>query len=77
MIGNLFDWLRNRQEPAPVPEALWQAVVAALPFLAALSDEEQVRLRSLAEDFLAEKEFTAAGGLELSDAICVSIAAQG
>jgi Mlc titration factor MtfA (ptsG expression regulator) len=77
MIGKLFGWLRNRQEPAPVPEALWQAVVAALPFLAALSDEEQVRLRSLAEDFLAEKEFTAAGGLELSDAICVSIAAQG
>jgi Mlc titration factor MtfA (ptsG expression regulator) len=34
-------------------------------------------LRRLAEEFLAEKEFTAAGGLELSDAICVSIAAQG
>jgi hypothetical protein len=77
MIGRLFDWLRNRQEPAPVPDALWQAVVSALPFLAALSGEEQARLRSLAEDFLAEKEFTAAGGLELSDAICVSIAAQG
>jgi Mlc titration factor MtfA (ptsG expression regulator) len=48
---------------------------AALPRRA--HDDEQLRLRALAEDFLAEKEFTAAGGLELSDAICVSIAAQG
>lgn len=77
MIGKLLGWLRNRQEPAPLPDALWQSVVAALPFLAALSDEEQRRLRRLAEDFLAEKEFTAAGGLGLSDEICVSIAAQG
>ena len=77
MIGKLHGWLRNRQEPAPVPDALWQSVVLARPFLAALSDDEQGRLRRLAEDFLAEKEFTAAGGLRLSDEICVSIAAQG
>ena len=77
MISRLFGWLRNRQQPASVPDTLWQAIVVELPFLAALSDEEQVRLRFLAEHFLAQKEFTAAGGLELSDAICVSIAAQG
>ena len=77
MIGRLFDWLRNRREPSPVPDALWQAVVSALPFLAALTGEEQVRLRRLAEDFLAEKEFAAAAWLELSDEICLSIAAQG
>lgn len=35
------------------------------------------RLRALTEAFLAEKEFTSAGGLELTDAMCVSIAVQG
>ena len=77
MIGKLVGWLRHRQEPAHVPDALWQTVVSALPFLVSLSAEEQLRLRRLADDFLASKEFTAAGGLALSDAICVSIAAQG
>ena len=77
MIGRLLGWLRNRQEPAHVPDALWQSVLSVLPFLVSLSAEEQLRLRRLAEDFLASKEFTAAGGLALSDAICVSIAAQG
>jgi hypothetical protein len=56
---------------------LWQETLSALPFLDALTREEQCRLRGLVEDFLADKEFAAAGGLELSDAICVSIAAQG
>ncbi|HNC51342.1 MAG TPA: zinc-dependent peptidase [Accumulibacter sp.] len=77
MIGKLLGWLRGRREPAPIPDCLWQSVVSALPFLAALDDAEQNRLRHLAEDFLAEKEFAAAGGLTLSDEICVSIAAQG
>ena len=77
MIGKLLGWLRHRQKPATVPDPLWLSVISALPFLAALSESEQFRLRRLAEGFLAEKEFTAAGELELSDAICVSIAAQG
>lgn len=75
MIDKLLCWLRHRQ--APVPDALWNVVIAALPFLQALNKDEQLRLRRLAEGFLAEKEFTAVGELELSDAICVSIAAQG
>jgi Mlc titration factor MtfA (ptsG expression regulator) len=76
MIGNLLGWLRNRQEAGPVPEALWQIMLRRCRF-SPRSATTSRRLRSLAEDFLAEKEFTAAGGLELSDAICVSIAAQG
>lgn len=71
----LFDWLRRR--PATIPAALWQQTMACLPFLAALNDQEQKRLKALAERFLADKEFTAAGGLELNDGICVAIAAQG
>lgn len=76
MIGTLLDWLRGRRRPG-VPEALWHETIAGLPFLACLSAEEQADLLDLVERFLAEKEFTAAGGLELTDKLCVSIAAQG
>lgn len=76
MIGRLLDWLRGRRT-ARVPDDLWRQTVAGLPFLAVLSADEQAELRALVERFLAEKEFTAAGGLELDPAMCVSIAAQG
>ena len=76
-ISKLIDWLRGKHETTRLPDALWQEVLTALPFLGRLSDEEKARLRRLSEDFLAEKEFTSAGGLELTDAMCVSIAVQG
>lgn len=72
----LFDWLRGRK-PAPIPDDLWQRTLAARPFLASLAVDDKKRLKSLAEGFLAEKEFTAVGGLELTDEICTAIAAQG
>lgn len=72
----LFDWFR-RGKAAAIPEDVWQSTVSGLPFLAALDATDRQRLKALSEAFLAEKEFTAAGGLELNDAICVSIAAQG
>lgn len=76
-IGKLFNWLRGTREARPLPEALWQEAIARLHFLNRLSDEEKARLRQLSEAFLVEKEFTSAGGLELTDAMCISIAAQG
>ena len=76
-IGNFFRWLSNERKPTPLPESLWQATLAGLPFIRRLGDDDQLRLKALTEAFLAEKEFTSAGGLELSDAICVSIAVQG
>lgn len=75
MMG-LFDWFLRKKAPA-VPEALWARTLANLPFLAALDDDERAKLRTLVEEFLAEKEFSTGGGLELTDEICVSIAAQG
>ena len=48
-----------------------------MPFMARLDDEERRRLRRLAETFLDQKEFSSAGDLELTDAMCVSIAVQG
>ena len=76
-IGRIINWLRGQQKPDPVPDALWRTTLDSLPFLSRLSDEEKARLRALAEAFLSEKEFTSAGGLELTDAMCVSIAVQG
>ncbi len=77
MIGKLLSWWRKPSELPRAPDALWREVVDALPFLAALGREEEERLRRLSERFLAEKEFTPAGGLVLDNAICLSIAAQG
>lgn len=76
-IGKLIGWLRGTREAAAIPDALWDATLATLPFIAALDEDEKSRLRALCQDFLAQKEFTSAGGLELSDTMCVSIAAQG
>ena len=72
----LLDWFQ-RDKPTTIPEDLWQATVAGLPFLANLAADEKAELRALAEGLLAEKEFTTGGGLELTDTMCVSIAAQG
>jgi len=72
----LIDWFR-RKKTRTVPATLWAATLAAQPFLAALTDDEQRALEKLVEAFLAEKEFSTGGGLELSDEICVAIAAQG
>lgn len=74
-------WWRERRakrvlEQRAIPDAMWQATLAAYPFLAALSPGESERLRALATLFLADKEFSAAGGLQLTDAMAVRIAAQ-
>lgn len=71
-----LDWLRPHR-PASIPDGLWQQTLGNFPFLADLSVDEQKKLKTLAEQFLAEKEFSAAGGLLLTNEICVSIAAQG
>ena len=76
-IGKLLDWLRGASRPGPLPDSLWRQTLASLPFLAALDEDEKTRLKQLTEDFLASKEFSAAEGLQLTDEICVSIAAQG
>ena len=76
-IGKLINWLRGTSKAMSLPDELWQQTLASLPFVERLNVEEKTRLRKLTEAFLAEKEFTSAGGLELTDALCVSIATQG
>ena len=77
----MWSWLKGLAglSPSPavsIPDDLWLAVLSDLPFLAALSPEEQQRLRELSAGFLADKEFHGAGGLAITDAMALSISAQ-
>lgn len=77
VLKKLFGWLNHQRRPSPLPDALWETVLSGLPFIDRLDEESKTRLKALTEAFLTEKEFTCAAGLELTDAMCVSIAAQG
>lgn len=81
----MLDWLRRRIAPArplarraahSVPEVLWQSTLPAYPFLGALDSVEQTRLRELSAAFLGQKEFHGAGGLAITDAMALAVAAQ-
>jgi hypothetical protein len=77
MSGWLQRWRRNRTlERRPIPDPLWQLTLARFPFLARRSAEDLAALREMATLFLAEKEFSGAAGLEVSDEMAVAIAAQ-
>lgn len=70
-------WRRRRAlQNARIPEALWQQVLAGLPFLRGLSEADLARLRELTVLFLSDKEMHGAAGLDLSDDIRLSIALQ-
>lgn len=81
MLGSLWrTWQRSREEAAlrrrPIPDDLWKRTLVRFPFLRWRTQEEQAELRRLTRLFLDRKEFTAAGGLRLTNAVVVSIAAQ-
>ena len=76
-MGWLKNWRRKRVlQKHRISGPLWESAAAGLPFIRVLSGEENRRLRELVLLFLAEKEFVAAGGVKLTDAMRVSIAAQ-
>jgi Mlc titration factor MtfA (ptsG expression regulator) len=71
-MGWLTDWRRKRVlAKHAIDDALWRRATRGLAFL-----PESAKLRELALLFLAEKEFAGAHGLEVTDAMRVSIAAQ-
>jgi len=72
----MLGWWRKRRLPPPIPEALWQPVLDAYPFLRQPTQTAADRLRALAAQFLADKEFHGAQGLVITDAIAVAISAQ-
>jgi hypothetical protein len=61
---------------ARIPDALWEQVMSAYPFLDALTPPERQALHARTAWLLASKTMNAAGGLELTDFMRLSIAAQ-
>jgi Mlc titration factor MtfA (ptsG expression regulator) len=73
-------WKAWREEAAvrrkPIPEDLWKRTLVRYPFLQRRDARDAAQLRRMTSLFLDRKEFSATGGLRLSDAMVVSIAAQ-
>lgn len=77
----MWAWLtrligRERRPRKPIPDALWEQILANCPFLDTLTSTELIRLRELSALFLEDKEFHGAQGLRITDAMAVTIAAQ-
>jgi len=81
VISGWLGRLRARREQRivqrrAISDALWLDTLASLPFLARWSVRDLSELRRLASLFLDSKEFSGAGGLEVTDAMAVHIAVQ-
>ena len=73
----MLRWLQKLfASPRAIPDALWQLTLAHYPFLANRHIVDQGRLRSLTTQFLAQKQFSGAHGLVVTDEMAVAIAAQ-
>ncbi len=77
MIGKLSAWWRqHRANTLDIPDALWHDVEGDLPFLGHLTPDERARLRRLAREFIATKQWSGAQGLQLTPHIQLAIALQ-
>jgi MtfA peptidase len=73
----MLGWLQKLfNPPRAIPDALWQVTLSDYPFLADRPIVDQTRLRQLTAQFLAQKEFSGAHGLVVTDEMAVAIAAQ-
>ena len=76
-MGWLADWKRRRVLARHrIDDALWRGTTRGLAFIQSLNPDEVEKLKALVILFLAEKEFAGAHGLDVTDAMRVSIAAQ-
>jgi Mlc titration factor MtfA (ptsG expression regulator) len=78
MLSKLSHWFDARRRDKAlrtyaIDDALWQATLAGLPFLTHLDAADLVRLRELTSLFIAQKEFSTAHDLELTDPMTVAI----
>jgi len=67
---------RQRLRSASFPAAWLQIIEKNVPFYTGLPDADRQELQGLVQIFLAEKSFEGCGGLELTDEIKLTIAAQ-
>jgi Mlc titration factor MtfA (ptsG expression regulator) len=72
----MFGWLRRRPARRDIPDSFWRSVLARFPFLADRPAADVERLRTLAGEFLAQKEFHGARGFTITDEVAIAIAAQ-
>ena len=81
VLKRLLGWLPLAMRPAgargvAIPDALWQRTMQDFAFLPAEPPALARRLRTMSAEFLADKEFFGAHGLQVTDAMAVAIAAQ-
>lgn len=81
MFSKLTRWLDTRRRDRAlrtyaIDDALWQATLDGLPFLSHLAPADLQRLREMTSLFIAQKEFSTAHDLELTERITVAIAVQ-
>ncbi len=73
-------WLARREAAAlrrrAIADDLWKRTLVRYPFLHRRDPADAAELRRLTSLFLDRKEFSAVGGLQLTDAMAVAIAAQ-
>lgn len=76
----MFDFLKRRRRDAiraqPFPVAWREIVDRDVAYVAKLNEADRAELEGLVQIFLAEKNLEGCGGLELTDEIRVTIAAQ-
>ena len=76
----LFSWLRNRRRRAllaqPFPQEWLSYLEHNVAYYAYLTEAEQAKLRDDLRVFIAEKDWEGIGGLQITDEIKVTIAAQ-
>ena len=76
----MFRWFvnRRRKKLTRIPFlSLWEDIIRRnVGHYCFLEDTERTQLRTLIQVFIAEKDWVGAGGLELTDEICVTISAQ-
>lgn len=81
MFTKLTRWLDTRRRERALREYgiaddVWQATLDGLPFLGYLGEADLARLRETTSLFIAQKSFSTAHGLELTDRMIVDIAVQ-
>lgn len=72
----MLKWLRGLRAAPRIPEPAWRATLSRYPFLAARPTHEVERLRTLASEFLRDKQFHGARGFVITDEVALAIAAQ-
>ena len=69
-------WLGGANVADDIPEEPWKETLGAYPFLKALRPHRAALLRELSARFLRGKRFHGAGGLVVTDAVALAVAAQ-